>query len=314
MTFRALTLQNLTLDLGFSVPSAPRRSLVLWMCGLGLLGALGLNAQAQTAPPPAATPGVVAAPPDYPASAPTDAPLVTPITPSFAAPPSVSDKEEQLQVTAPYLELRSGPGQGYPVFYVVERLQWVAVELRRTDWYRVRAIGGQTGWVQRDQLGSTLTTAGGTKTFREVLLDDFLRRRVEFGVAMGRFKSEPLLKFWLQAKLGDAVGVEASIGQVQGVFSGTEFWHVGLTSEPWSDQRFSPFFGIGLGKFSNIPNASQVNNVPVSAKMAQATFGLRWHITERFTARVDTTLFTAFISQARSTEYRSFSAGIGFFF
>jgi uncharacterized protein YgiM (DUF1202 family) len=226
----------------------------------------------------------------------------------------VSDKEEQLQVTAPYIELRSGPGRGYPVFFVVERLQWVAVELRRTDWYRVRASGGQTGWVQRGELESTLTTAGANKTFRDLLLDDFLRRRVEFGVAVGRFKSEPLLKFWLQGKLGDAIGVEASIGQVQGVFSGTDLWHIGLTSEPWSNQRFSPFFSMGLGKFRNIPNASQVNNVPVAAKLGQATLGLRWHITDRFTARLDTTLYTAFISQNRSTEYRSFTAGIGFFF
>jgi hypothetical protein len=245
---------------------------------------------------------------------PDDAPRILPITPSYAAPASVSDKEEQLQVTTPYIELRSGPGRGYPVFFVVERLQWVAVELRRTDWYRVRAPGGQTGWVQRAELESTLTTAGTNKTFRDLLLDDFLRRRVEFGVAVGRFKSEPLLKFWLQGKLSDAIGVEASIGQVQGVFSGTDLWHIGLTSEPWSNQRFSPFFSIGLGKFSNIPNASQVNNIPVSAKLGQATLGLRWHITERFTARLDTTLYTAFISQNRSTEYRSFTAGIGFFF
>jgi hypothetical protein len=228
--------------------------------------------------------------------------------------PSAVDHEERLQVTAPYLELRSGPGRGYPVFYVVERLQWVSVELRHTDWYRVRAERGQTGWVQRRELESTLTDAGGAKTFRDVLLGDFLHRRIEFGAAGGRFKAEPVSKLWLQYKFGDAVGAEFSVGQVQGVFSGSTFWHIGFTSEPWSHLRFSPFFSIGLGKFSNVPNASLVNATKVSGKLGQATLGLRWHITERFTARLDSTLYTASLSDTRSTEYRSLTAGIGFFF
>lgn len=242
----------------------------------------------------------------------------TPAPPAVMAMPDpmpvANDNEERLQVTAPYLELRSGPGRGYPVFYVVERLQWVSVELRHTDWYRVRAPRGQTGWVRREELQTTLTDAGGTKTFRDVLLEDFLHRRVELGGAFGRFKGDAMSKLWLAFKFGDAVGAEISVGQVQGVFSGSDFWHIGLTSEPWSHLRFSPFFSIGLGKFNNVPNASLVNANAASGKLAQATLGLRWHISQRFTARLDTTLYTASLSDLRSTEYRGFSAGLGFFF
>jgi Bacterial SH3 domain len=289
------------------------------------------NSWAQTEPnPPPAPPALPASAPEVlptplPAQAnpPLPEPVVAPPNPTVLAPalpPSLPQaepaalNEERLQVTAPYLEMRSGPGRGYPIFYVVERLQWVNVELRHTDWYRVRAERGQTGWVHRKELESTLTEAGGTKTFRDVLLDDFLHRRVEFGAAWGRFKRDPMLKLWLQVKLGDAVGAEVSIGQVQGVFSGSDFWHIGLTSEPWYDKRFSPFFSIGLGKFNNVPNAQLVNAVTVSGKLAQATLGLRWHLSERFTARLDATLYTAFLSDLRSTEYRSLTAGIGFFF
>jgi Bacterial SH3 domain len=259
----------------------------------GLMGLSTLHAAAQTeaAPAPAA------------------------VTPAAAA---AAANEERLQVTAPYLELRSGPGRGYPVFYVVERQQWVNVELRHTDWYRVRAERGQTGWVQRRELESTLTEsgaqAGGSQTFRDVLLEDFLHRRIEFGAAGGRFKGEPVSKLWLQYKFSDAVGAEFSVGQVQGVFSGSTWWHVGLTSEPWSHLRWSPFFSIGLGKFSNVPNASLVNATKASGKLGQATLGLRWYLTERFTARLDTTLYTASLFDTRSTEYRSLTAGIGFFF
>ena len=228
--------------------------------------------------------------------------------------PGLTASAERLQVAAPFLEMHTGPGRGYPVFFVVERRQFVTVELRRTDWYKVRAAGGQVGWVQRAQLESTLTEAGGSKTFRDLLLDDYLGRRVEFGGAWGRFKGEPMLKLWLHYRLADTVGAELAVGQVQGLFSGTDFWHVSLTSEPWSDSRLSPFFAVGLGKFANLPNASLVNAVPIKAKLAVATVGARWHISERFVARLDWSLYTAFASETRSTEYRSVTAGFGFFF
>ena len=221
---------------------------------------------------------------------------------------------ERLQVNDAFLEMHTGPGRGYPVFFVVERRQWVSVELRRTDWYRVRAEGGQVGWVPRKQLEATLTEAGVDKTFRDLVVDDYLGRKLEFGGAWGRFKAEPMLKLWTQYRLADAVGVELSLGQVQGVFSGTEFWAVSLTSEPWSDQRLSPFFSVGLGRFKNIPNASLVNAIPTDARLAHATLGLRWYLTERFVARVDGSLYTAFVADNRSIEYRAFTAGIAFFF
>ena len=195
--------------------------------------------------------------------------------------------QERLQVAEPFLELHTGPGRGYPVFFVVERRQWVAVELRRTDWYRVRAEGGQVGWVPRQALQATLTEAGAGKTFRDTLLDDYLGRRLDFGAAWGRFAAEPMLKLWLHYRLADAVGAELGVGQVQGRFSGSDFWHLSLTSEPWSDRRLSPFFAVGLGRFHNVPNSSLVGALRTDAKLAHATVGLRWHVSERFVARLD---------------------------
>jgi Bacterial SH3 domain len=231
-----------------------------------------------------------------------------------AAARAAPDIAERLQVAEPFLELHTGPGRGYPVFFVVEKTQWVVVELRRTDWYRVRAEGGQVGWVPRRQLESTLTAAGGSKTFRDLLVDDYLARRVEFSGGWGRFKGEPMLRLGLHARLADTVGAEIAVGQVQGLFSGSDFWHLSLSSEPWSDRRLSPYFAVGLGKFRNIPNSSLVDAATTNANLAHASLGLRWYISERFTARLDWTLYTAFVGDTRSVEYRSLTAGLGFFF
>ncbi len=235
-----------------------------------------------------------------------------PLAASAQAPAAA--QAERLAVADAFLELHSGPGRGYPVFFVVERGASVVIELRRTDWFRVRADGGQVGWVPRAQLERTLTEAGIGKSFRDTLLDDYLRRRVEFGGGGGRFGGEPMLKLWLGVRLASPISVELAGGQVQGTFSGTDFWHLGLVAEPWHDQRWSPFVSVGLGAFRNTPNRSLVDAAGVNAKLAQASAGVRWYITERFVARADTTLYTAFVADNRSIEYRALSLGLAFFF
>ena len=45
----------------------------------------------------------------------------------------------ELVVSAPFLEMHSGPGRGFPVVYVVGRDEVLTVLYSRTDWYKVRA-------------------------------------------------------------------------------------------------------------------------------------------------------------------------------
>ena len=112
----------------------------------------------------------------------TPAPVVAAPRP---APTPRSRKSEMVQISDPYIELRSGPGRGYPIFFVAPRNDWIEIELRHTDWFRIRTEDDKVGWVSRQQLESTLTAAGGTKSFRDVLLDDYLSRKVQLGAAWG---------------------------------------------------------------------------------------------------------------------------------
>lgn len=230
------------------------------------------------------------------------------------ASPALAADDNRVLVADPFLELHTGPGRGYPVFHVAERHEFVTIEGRRTDWFKVRTDNGKVGWVSRAQLEQTLTDAGSPRTFRDVIVDDYLARKVEFGVGWGRFKAEPMLKVWTNWRYAEGLGAELTVGQVQGTFSGTDFWHLNLTAEPWSDQRLSPYFAVGLGKFKNIPNASLVQAIPTDAKLGNASVGLRWYMTERFVARADWSLYSAFVSDARSIEYRAWTLGLSFFF
>ena len=178
----------------------------------------------------------------------------------------------------------------------------------------MRTENGREGWVHRRQLVTTLTDAGVARSFRDLAFDDYLQRRVELGAGWGHFKKEPMLKFWAGYKLSESIGVEATVGQVQGVFSGTTFWHVNLQLEPFSDQRISPFFAAGMGNFKNIPNTSLVSAIPTDARLANASIGVRYYLTERFVLRADYSIYTAFLNDTRSGEYRALTGGLSFFF
>ena len=310
-------------------------------CALASAGARAADAPADvaaSAPPAAASaalPPASAAAPGEAASAVADKPLVATVpvpgstkTVEIPAPlatvsaPTVptadsvpgGEKVERVQVTDPFIELHTFPGRGYPIFYVAGRGEWVSIELRHTDWYKVRTATGKEGWVTRAQLQTTLAENGLQQRFADIAYDDYLARRVELGAGYGRFHQEPFIKFWLSYRLSDTLSVEWTLGQVQGVFSGTSLWHVNLQAEPWSDQRFSPFAGIGIGRFHNIPNQSLVNFQPTNAHLADAIVGARYHLTDRFMIRVDYAIYTAFVSDQRSLEYRAATAGLSFFF
>lgn len=233
-----------------------------------------------------------------------------------AAAPALAaeSNEERVQVTDPYIELRTGPGRGYPIHFVAAREEWISIELRHTDWYKVRTSGGKIGWVNRSQLVTTLTEAGGAKSFRDIALDDYLLRKLDFGAGWGRFKKEPMLKLWAGYRMSDTLSLEATAGQVQGIFSGTNFWHINVQSEPWSDQRISPYFGIGVGRFKNIPNTSLVSATTTNSNLTNAALGVKFHLTDRFVARLDYSLYTAYLSDSRTNQYRALTAGLSFFF
>ena len=69
-----------------------------------------------------------------------------------------------------------------------------------------------------------------------------------------------------------------------------------------------------MGRFRNIPNTSLVSAEPSNSNLANATIGVKYHLTDRFVARLDYTIYTAYLSDARTGQYRALTAGLSFFF
>jgi len=221
---------------------------------------------------------------------------------------------QRVQVQDPYMDLHTGPGRGFPAVQVIERGEWVEILKRKTDWFKVRSDQGKEGWVRRSQMEKTLTEAGVEKNFRDVLMDDYLNRRLEMGFAAGRFDGDSSLTVRTSYRFNDYIVGELNLTQVSGDFSSSRIVDLNLQIAPYSDNRFSPYFNLGFGHFKNEPKATLVNAVDTSATTATVGVGLRIYLTRRFIVRADYKDYVVMIDADRNEEFQQWMAGFSFFF
>src|SRR5262245_49826755 len=238
---------------------------------------------------------------------------------ALVARPAWADEQNgRVQVADPYLELHTGPGRGYPIFDIAERGERVEILMRHTDWFKVRTARNKEGWVSRAQMEATLTEAGEKKTFRDVLFEDYLARRTEFGFSFGRLRHDPLLSAYAGYRLHENFIGELTIAQSTGDFSSTSLYYVSLVSQPFPDSRWSPFFSLGAGRFTNTPKATLVtpsgSAAETSGGLANAAIGLRYYVTRQFFLRVEARRHVALINYNSAEHFNELSAGAAFFF
>jgi len=228
---------------------------------------------------------------------------------------------EQVQIVDPFLDLHTGPGRGYPIFYIAERGENMTILKRQTDWFKVRTEKGKTGWASREQMERTLTEAGITKSFRDVLYEDYLRRKFEGGFSAGRVTGERISDqdIILSGNLGYRFNENQALGlhfsQISDKFFSGRFIYLSLTSEPFPSWYISPTLSLGFGKAEIEPKATLISTPAIDTEMANAGIGAKMYFERRFFLRFDYKIHRLFVDQSdRSDEYKELSLGIGFFF
>ncbi len=227
---------------------------------------------------------------------------------------AADDHVPRAQVAEPYLELHTGPGRGYPVFHVVPEGDWVDIVKRRTDWFRVRTTRGLSGWVNREQLAQTLDGAGVPRSFRDIVRDDYLSRRLEFGFSGGQFGGDPALGVRLGYRLSDNIIAEGFLTQVSGSFSSSRAYGASLAIQPYGSSRFSPYFGLGIGNFSNEPKGVLVDTEKTSSDLASVALGARGYLTRRFLLRAEFRHHLALVKTEDNEDFDEWMLGFSFFF
>jgi hypothetical protein len=230
------------------------------------------------------------------------------------APSRAQDRHRQVTIQDPYIELHTGPGRGYPIFHVAERGQQIAVKKRRTDWFLVQVPRGEEGWVQYEQLLTTLELDGELFDVPTFTMEDYADRRWEVGVQYGDFGGANVISTYGAFNLTPNLSFEMWLSQVLGRFSDSKMANVNILHVMYPERRASPFFTLGAGMIDTSPKATLVATVDRQDAMAHAGVGVRTYLTRRFVFRAEYKTYVVFTSRDDNEEIQEWKAGFSFFF
>ncbi|MEW6683153.1 MAG: SH3 domain-containing protein [Nitrospirota bacterium] len=217
-------------------------------------------------------------------------------------------------IIEPFLEIHTGPGSSYPVFYVAEKGETIALLKRRVDWYEIRLRNGTEGWAHRREIEKTLLAAGYRKSWTERIFDEIVAGRTALGWSAGTFSGEPALYVRVTYTLIDSLALEANGGFVSGDLGGTQLYHGGMVVTPWRARWLALSGTIGGGVAHVSPTSLLVNVESGTFPAAYAGAGFAVPLFRNLEGRVDIRHFTLFMSTERTREFQEYSAGLSFRF
>ncbi|MBM4220777.1 MAG: hypothetical protein FJ170_02390 [Gammaproteobacteria bacterium] len=232
----------------------------------------------------------------------------------FVTPAYAKTAHYEAVVAEPFLELHTGPGQGFPVFHVVDRGQRIEVLKRRTDWFQVRTDRGVRGWVNIGQMGATLDAAGAATRIDDPDVDDYKARRWEAGVGLGDLDGASVISVYAGYHLTRNLSVEARVGDVSGDYSDGWLATADIVHQPFPAWRISPFAMLGTGIPRIDPKATLVSTEDRTDQVGHVGLGLRMHVTKRFMFRAEYSSYLTFTSEDDNEELDEWKAGFTFFF
>ncbi len=229
---------------------------------------------------------------------------------------AVTARAEGLRVTVadPYLELRTGPGRGFPIFHVVERGETVEVEKRRTDWFQVIDTNGREGWVHRGQMAETLVPAGVKMEIDDPSREDFGAHRREVGMLIGDYGGSNVVTVYGAYAFNEHLSGELALAHLLGNFSDGQYATIGVTHVPVPEWRIQPFLSMGAGVIRIQPKGTLVGTPDRTDQVAYAGIGVRAYLARRFIIRGEYKEYVVFTDRDENEEDIEWKLGFAFFF
>ncbi len=232
--------------------------------------------------------------------------------------PAQGEESSQTVIIAdPYIELHTGPGSGYPIFYVIERGETVTVLKRHTDWFQIRTDKGKEGWVNEQQLRLTLAPSGEQIELEAVTRTEFEQRRWEIGAMGGEFGGAATLSIYGGYAFNKNLSAEITLSQALGNISSSLFLTGSLVAQPFPEWRYSPYFTLGTGVINTEPRTTIVSPRDTTSQLSYAGIGLRTYLTRRFIFRIeysDYVIFNANNDNDSNEELNQWKLGFAIFF
>jgi uncharacterized protein YgiM (DUF1202 family) len=233
----------------------------------------------------------------------------------FAAAAPADAAPRKILIADPFIELRTGPGRGYPVFHVVERGVEVDLIKRRTDWFQVRTDRDVEGWVARSQMVATLEPTGEPLDLEEPARENYMSRRWQGGVMAGDFAGASLISLFGGYAFSDNLSIELTFNHILGEFSNGASATLGLMHVFVPEWRLSPYFILGTGIMYTDPKSTLVRSEDRTDQLGYVGGGLQFYLTRRFMLRTEYRNNVIFTSRDDNEEVDEWKyLGFAFFF
>lgn len=213
-----------------------------------------------------------------------------------------------LAVTEDFLDMHSGPGAGYPKFYIAEHNELIYISKYQSDWYQVelRNSAGQAtvkGWMPAAIINPALAA--------ELPEQSGLNKRSKWfvGAAGGAFAGETMIQGRLGYFFSEKIWAEFAVSEVLESLSSSRLYQINLLHQPLGQQRLSPFFGIGFGYFENTPFQTTINQQDSTSNFMNVDLGIHWYLSEGFILRGDFKNYVLALDDDNFDSHQEFSAG-----
>ncbi|MFT4729590.1 MAG: hypothetical protein ACI9UN_004108 [Granulosicoccus sp.] len=222
----------------------------------------------------------------------------------------------EVTVAQPFIEMRTGPGRGYPIFYIVEASETATILKRRTDWFKIETKSKQpkTGWVHLSQMSETLTDDGTKAVFAYSTREDAVNRKWEWSIGGGELDGAATISTAASLHITKNIALQLEAAQVLGEFSDGWMATGSISHSPFPHWRISPYFQIGSGLLRTKPFSTIVQADDQTDRTVSVGGGLNIYVSRRFISFVDYRYHTVLTSGNNNKEISEWKIGIRTFF
>lgn len=219
-------------------------------------------------------------------------------------------------VLDPFLEMRTGPGRGYPVFHIAEEGEQIEIKKRRTDWFKVKTTSRhpKQGWVHLFDLTRTIDTTGAHVVFPDSSHADAVDRRWDWSMSGGDFGGVNSIATSVAFHVTQNIAAQLQFTQIFGNFSDSQMVVASIQQSPFPHWRLSPYVQLGTGILRTESFSTIVKSEDSTNQTVMVGAGANIYLSRRFITYIDYRYHTVLTSRDNNEEIHEWKIGISVFF
>lgn len=227
---------------------------------------------------------------------------------------ALADEPPFVTVTEPYIDLRTGPGRGYPIFHVVAADDEIKIIKQRTSWFLIETTDRRPkrGWANLNDMQQTAAKASGN----EIVFASFPGfdrdnpSRFQWHASGGDFGGASAISAAVIYQMTTNFKVQLEGTQILGEFSDGKMAAAYIQHHPFPTFRISPYFQLGAGVLQTQPSATLVQAEDRTDNTLVVGGGLNVHLGQRFSLFMDYRRHTILTSRDANEEIDQWNLGI----